>query len=86
VPAGPVFMAWLSDCQNMNADTVVHPYCVQWVKEYTMMQFYRRMRDPLYNDFVRTEEIERRAMRRRIMELDAETIINLYEQEFGPYE
>jgi len=86
VPAGPVFMAWLSDCQNMNADTVVHPYCVQWVKEYTMMQFYRRMRDPLYNDFVRTEEIERRAMRRRIMELGPEDFINIYEQQFGAYE
>jgi len=87
VPAGPVFMAWLSDCQNMNADTVVHPYCVQWVKTFCLLEIYIRMRDTtMIAIYKEKEEIERRAMRRRIMEQGPQDFINVYEQQFGAYE
>jgi hypothetical protein len=86
IPSGPIYFAYLSDCRYNNKDTIVHPYCIQWVKTYALAELLLRKKDPNYRIFEAKEMIERRQMRKRIMGMGKEDFVNVYEQQYGANE
>jgi hypothetical protein len=86
LPLGPIYLECISDCMTNNDNTSIHPYTTQWVKTYVMAEYYLRKRDPLAGSFASKAEIERHTMRKRIAEINPETIVNIIEQQFGANE
>jgi hypothetical protein len=81
-----IYLEYISDCMAPNDETCVHPYCIAWIKAFTLTEFYKRRKDPAWQIFSADEMVERRLMRRRFMTLSPATIVNIVEQQWGSQE
>jgi hypothetical protein len=80
------YLEYLSDCMEHNDDTVVHPYCITAMKTCMKYNYLKNRKDPFYRAYETDVLIELKEMRNRFLNLSAETIRNVVEQQWGGIE